>query len=142
MDIRRLTDEISVSGQIKGEDVARLAAAGFKSIICNRPDGEGADQPLFREIEAAAKAANLEARYVPVISGKLEDADAAGFASAIQELSKPVLAYCRTGTRSTSLWSMCEAKSRPLPEILATAKSAGFDVSGIVRRMAKPEITS
>ncbi|MDP4024689.1 TIGR01244 family sulfur transferase [Methylobacterium sp. NEAU 140] len=137
MDVRRLSQDLSVAGQVVPADLAEAARAGFRAVICNRPDGEGADQPRFSEIEAAARAAGLDARYLPVASGAVSDADAADFAAALAALPKPVLAYCRTGTRSATLWSLSEgAGGRPLPEILATAKAAGYDLSGAVRRIA------
>lgn len=136
MEVKTLIDEISVSPQIAVADVAGLKAAGYRAIICHRPDGEAPDQPLFREIEEAAKAAGLEVRYQPVTPGMITDADADAFGRLMKELPKPVLAFCRTGTRSTSLWALVQAKSQPLADIVHTAKSAGYDMSGIVRRLA------
>ncbi|MBX9862359.1 MAG: TIGR01244 family phosphatase [Hyphomicrobium sp.] len=133
--INKLTDEISVSPQIAPSDVAALAASGFRSIISNRPDGEGADQPLFAEIEKAARERGLEARYVPVASGKVSDSDTDAFRAALADLPKPVLAYCRTGTRSATLWSLAEAQVRPLTDILARTKAAGYDMSGVANRI-------
>ena len=137
MDIKTINEGISVSPQIAPEDLREIAMAGFKSVICNRPDGEGADQPTFAEIEKAAKKTGLEARYIPIISGKVSDEDAEKFGTALDALSKPVFAYCRTGTRSATLWSLSEgAKGRPLPDILHATKSAGYDMAGVVRRIA------
>lgn len=136
MDIRRIADEISVSPQIAAADVAAIREAGFRTIICNRPDGEGADQPTFEEIEAAARAAGLEAHYIPVAGGIVRDEDGAAFARALREAPGPILAYCRTGTRSATLWSLAEAKRRPLPEILGATAAAGYDMAGVARRIA------
>ena len=136
MDIKRITDKVSVSPQITPGDIKEVAAKGFRAIICNRPDGEGADQPSFEEIEAAAKAAGIEARYVPVQSGMVRDEDVAAFGTALKETQRPVLAYCRTGTRSATLWSFHESKKRPMPEILAATKAAGYDMNGVARRIA------
>jgi len=135
MDTKRLTADLTVSAQIRPEDVAALAAAGVRSLVVNRPDGEGADQPSFAEIAAAAESAGLAARYLPVTAGKVSDADAADFAEALAALPKPIHAFCRTGTRSVTLWALAEAGRRPLPEILTTAQAAGYDMSGIVRRV-------
>ncbi|WP_104019710.1 bifunctional protein tyrosine phosphatase family protein/NAD(P)/FAD-dependent oxidoreductase [Roseovarius nitratireducens] len=135
MQFNKVTDALSVSPQIGAEDMAAIRDAGFRAIICNRPDGEGADQPNFEEIEAAAKKAGLEARYLPVTSGMVRDADAESFGQALMELPGPVLAYCRTGTRSATLWSLSQAKSRPVPEILAATKAAGYDMAGVARRI-------
>lgn len=137
MQIKTITDQLSVSEQILPAQISEIAAAGFKSIICNRPDGEGADQPVFAEIEAQAKIAGLSAVYQPVISGKVSDEDASSFCALMDVLPKPIIAYCRTGTRSATLWSLAEgARGRPLPEILSAAKAAGFDMNGVVRRIA------
>jgi sulfide:quinone oxidoreductase len=137
MNAKPISPILSVSEQIRPEDVAVLFAAGFKSIVCNRPDGEGPDQPDFAEIEAAAKAAGIVAAYLPVVSGQIGDEDAAAFGSLLDSLPKPVLAFCRTGTRSATLWSLSEGgRGRPLPEILAATKSAGYDMSGVIRRIA------
>ena len=136
MEIKKITDGLSVSPQIVAEDMAALKAAGFRAVICNRPDAEAADQPNHEEIEAAAAAEGLEFRFLPVTPGIVTDETAAAFGTALTELPGPVLAYCRTGTRSTTLWSLSEAPRRPLPEILAAAKSAGYDMNGVARRIA------
>ncbi|HVJ33968.1 MAG TPA: TIGR01244 family sulfur transferase [Terriglobia bacterium] len=136
MQAKPITPTLSVAPQIMPEEMAAIAGAGFRSIICNRPDGEGADQPAFAEIAAAAKSFGMEAVYLPIVSGKVGEADAAAFGSYLDQLPKPVLAYCRTGTRSATLWSLCEgARGRPLPEILAATKAAGYDMAGVVRRI-------
>ena len=136
MDIKTLSPQVSVSPQITAADVAKVSEAGFRAIICNRPDGEGADQPNFDEIEASANAAGLRVAYVPVTAGMVTDDDVAAFASALAELPRPVLAYCRTGTRSATLWSFHEADKRPMPDILAATKAAGYDMNGVARRIA------
>ncbi|MCA0997420.1 bifunctional protein tyrosine phosphatase family protein/NAD(P)/FAD-dependent oxidoreductase [Alloyangia pacifica] len=135
MDIRKIADDIAASPQITPADVPQIAGAGYRAIICNRPDGEGADQPNFEEIESAAKAAGLEARYIPVVSGKVQDTDAEAFGKALRDLPGPVLAYCRSGTRSATLWSLSQAKALPPAHILAATKEAGYDMAGVVRRI-------
>jgi len=136
MDARAISADLSVSGQITADDVRKIADQGYRAIICNRPDGEGMDQPNFEEIEAAAKALGLEARYLPVTSGKVTDADAEAFAGLMRETPGPVLAYCRTGTRSATLWSLASASSKTVADILAATKAAGYDMAGVVRRIA------
>jgi len=136
MNIKRINDSLSVSPQVSAADMAKLAAQGFKSVVCNRPDGEGQDQPTFAEIDAAAKAAGIEARYVPVVSGKVQDSDAEAFARAMAELPAPMMAYCRTGTRSTTLWALTQGtKGVEVAEIMATAAAAGYDMSGVAQRI-------
>ncbi|MEM1429645.1 MAG: TIGR01244 family sulfur transferase [Pseudomonadota bacterium] len=136
MDVRKITDEVSVAPQIQPADVAGIAAAGFRAIICNRPDGEGADQPTFEEIEAEAEKHGVKVTYLPIVSGSVRDEDATAFGAAMTALPGPVLAYCRTGTRSATLWSLSQADRRPLAEILAAAKAAGYDMNGVARRIA------
>lgn len=136
MDIRTITPALSVSPQIAPGDIAAVKDAGFRAIICNRPDGEGADQPTHEEVDAAARAVGLETRYLPISSGTVKDTDADTFERALRELPGPVLAYCRSGTRSATLWSLAEAKTRPLSEILSATKAAGYDMTGVVRRIA------
>jgi len=135
MQINKVTDALSVSPQITAAEMGEIRDAGFRAIICNRPDGEGPDQPTFVEIEAAARQAGLEARYLPVTAGRVQDADADTFGQALMELPGPVLAYCRSGTRSATLWSLSEAGRRPVPEILAATRDAGYDMTGVARRI-------
>jgi sulfide:quinone oxidoreductase len=135
MDIRQVTKNVSVAPQILPGEVAELKAQGFKSIICNRPDGEGSDQPNFNEIEAEAKKHGIETLYLPVTSGKVTDEDAESFKAALREMPSPTLAYCRSGTRSITLWSLSRAAVRTPAEILKAAKDAGYDMSGVVRRI-------
>ncbi len=136
MDFRKISPDLTVSPQIAAADVAAIKAEGYRSIICNRPDGEGADQPGFEEIEAAARTAGLETRYIPIQAGLVRDEDAEDFGAALREMPGPVLAYCRTGTRSATLWSLAQAGVRPIPEILAATKAAGYDMNGVARRIA------
>ncbi|MGB7431079.1 MAG: TIGR01244 family sulfur transferase, partial [Ahrensia sp.] len=136
MDLKKITEKVSVSPQITVDDMAAIKQAGFRAIICNRPDGEGADQPSFSEIEAAAKAVGIEARYVPVQTGIVKDSDVEAFGVALEDLQRPVLAYCRSGMRSASLWSFHESKKRPIADILAATKAAGYDMNGVARRIA------
>ena len=143
MQTKKITSAVSVAEQISAADVGEIAAQGFRSIICNRPDGEAGDQPTFAEIEAAAKASGILATYQPVISGKVMDEDAVAFGKLVEELPKPVLAYCRTGTRCATLWSLSQAsKGASLSDVLSATKSAGYDMSGVVRRIANGGKTS
>ena len=136
MDIKKISPGLSVSPQLLPSDMADIKAQGFKSIICNRPDAEGADQPGHDEMQAAAEALGLEFRFLPVTPGMVTDDTAEAFGTALTELPGPVLAYCRTGTRSATLWSLSQAGSRPLPEILAATSAAGYDMNGVARRIA------
>jgi sulfide:quinone oxidoreductase len=136
MQLNKITDALTVSPQITADEIPALKEAGFRAIICNRPDGEGADQPTHEEIEAAAKATGLEMRYLPVQSGLVRDEDAVAFGAALRDLPGPLLAYCRTGTRSATLWSLSQAKKLPMADILGATKAAGYDMNGVARRIA------
>lgn len=105
MDLRSLTPGLSVTGQINPDQISQIAAQGFRAVICNRPDGEEPGQPSFAQVEKAARAAGIEARYLPVTGADLTDAKAAEFGKLLQGLPAPVLAYCRSGMRSSTLWS-------------------------------------
>jgi sulfide:quinone oxidoreductase len=135
MDVRTLTAELSVAPQLTLDDLPDLARAGFRALICNRPDGEGADQPGYAEIERLAGELGLQTRYLPAESGKVTDAQGAAFGALMAELPKPVLAYCRTGMRSTTLWALASAGALPLPQIIERASAAGYDLKGVVRRI-------
>ncbi|GAA4110668.1 TIGR01244 family sulfur transferase [Aminobacter aganoensis] len=104
MEFRQITDEYSVSGQITPDEVAAIKAAGFKSVICNRPDDEQPGQPSADSVKAAVEAAGLAFRYIPVISGQMTGDNVADMADALDEMDGPVFAYCRSGTRCTNLY--------------------------------------
>jgi sulfide:quinone oxidoreductase len=109
MGIQRLNACLSIAGQPQLLDMRGLYNAGFRSIVCNRPDGEGADQPTFAEIEHEATLLGIQARYLPVVAGAILSAHGAAFAALLTELPGPVLAYCRTGKRSAALWDLADA---------------------------------
>lgn len=110
MDTKRLTADLSVSPQITVDDVPMLKAAGFRAIICNRPDGEAEDQPRFAEIADAAQKVGIKALYLPVVAGSMADEDARAFRQALTDLPGPVLAYCRSGARSANLWTLSQTE--------------------------------
>jgi len=104
MEIRQINEDYSVTGQIGLDDVARIKAAGFRSVICNRPDGEQADQPAQDDVRVAVEAAGMTFRYIPVVSGQITADNVEDQAEALEELPAPVLAYCRSGGRCTNLF--------------------------------------
>jgi sulfide:quinone oxidoreductase len=126
---------LSVTAQIATSDLQAIADAGFKSIICNRPDGEGSDQPGFNEIEEASTCLGLVAHYLPAESGKVTDAQGEAFGKLMDSLPKPVLAYCRTGMRSTTMWALSSAGKVSLPLIIDASAKAGYDMKALVRRI-------
>lgn len=109
MDFTRITPDFAIGGQITVADVAQVYSLGFKSIICNRPDGEDISQPLFEDIEAAAATTGLAVSYVPVPPNGPDDTHVANFVQAYDALPKPILAYCRTGGRSKTIYEQALA---------------------------------
>lgn len=103
--IRQLTEEVCVAPQLAPEHMAELAKMGFKSVVNNRPDFEhGPDQPTSASIEAAAVAAGLEYRFLPVSGGYQTPEQIAAMAELLDALPKPLLMFCRSGSRSTNLY--------------------------------------
>lgn len=105
MNINWLNSQLAVSPQIQLPDIDRLNAKGFRMIINNRPDGEAPDQPLSDALGREAARLGLCYAYIPIVLGKMTDDDAAEFARSISAADGPVLAFCRTGNRSTQLWN-------------------------------------
>jgi sulfide:quinone oxidoreductase len=136
MDIRKITDDFSVAPQIRVGDASAIAAAGFRAVICNRPDSESADQPRSDDVAAAVTASGMEWRMLPVT--QISRADVEAFDKLLAELPKPVLAFCRTGTRCTALWSLSVIDKRPVQDILARTQAAGYDMAALVQRAAGP----
>ena len=108
--IRQVAGDVCVAAQLTPQAMAEAAAAGFRSVINNRPDFEhGPDQPTNAQIEAAALAAGLEYRWLPVAGGYQSPAEIAAFASLLLTLPRPLLAFCRSGARSARLFSASSA---------------------------------
>ena len=103
--INRIASDVAVAGQLDASAMADIAAAGFKSVINNRPDFEGGpDQPTHASLEAAARAAGLEYAFLPVQSAFQTPEEIARFAGLLQAMPRPILAFCRSGTRSGKLY--------------------------------------
>ena len=133
--VKRLTPFLSVIGQIQPTDMASVASSGFLTVINNRPDNEGEGQPNNAELEAAARASGLQYHYLPVVAGQISDDNVSDFAQLLAQVKGPVLAFCRTGTRSSSLWALTEAHHLDAPSILETAKAVGYDLTGLLPRI-------
>lgn len=130
--IRHINESISVAPQIAVEHVADIAAAGFKTIVNNRPDDEDAGQPSGDAIRAAAEAAGLKYVAIPVTHAGFSHPQIDAMTQALTDLDGPVLAYCRSGTRSCNLWALAAAKAGRNPNLLlAQAEDAGYDLRGI-----------
>jgi uncharacterized protein (TIGR01244 family) len=132
-DFRRVTDDFSTAPQISVADVAEAARLGFTTIINNRPDGEDPAQPASAEIEAAAKAAGLAYAFVPVRGGP-GPAEVEAVREIVDAAEGPVLAFCRSGTRSITTWSIGQAQSGAMSrgELVSLGRQAGYDLSGVL----------
>lgn len=108
MEYRPLTEEFAVAGQITPDQIADIKAAGYRSIICNRPDDEQPGQPSVAEVRAAAEAAGLGFRHIPVSGGVFPPEAVEATVAALNELDGPIFAYCRSGARSTTLFTMAQ----------------------------------
>ena len=135
MQIHRLTEQFSVAAQIFPDDIAGLVAAGFRSLINNRPDGEAQDQPASALLADVAAAHGVAYRYLPVVSGQLCDQDAVDFSTALRSMPPPVLAFCRSGTRSCSLWVL--QAGGEADAVLDTARRAGYDLQSLRPKMLR-----
>ena len=135
MKLANLAKGVLVADQILPEDLNDLAAQGIKTIFCYRPDGEGADQPNFAEIAQAAKKLKIKTHYLPVVSGKISDADVTAFAELFKEAKQPLLGYCRSGMRAATLWALSQGANLGLAQTLEAGKQAGFDLSGLSQRI-------
>lgn len=137
MQVNHVTDTLSVSPQISPSDVTAIKEAGFKSIICNRPDGEENGQPTFSQVSAAALSVGLKITYQPINGANMGVQDAEQFNAELTSLPAPTLAYCRTGTRCIKLWAMSVSENMNKAEIISTAKKAGYDLSAFVDSYTK-----
>lgn len=139
-DFRQLSGNFWASPQITLADVQAAAAAGFALVINNRPERESGDQTPGADIEAAVRAAGMGYCAIPVSPGGFTREQVEAMAKALGEAEGPVLAYCRSGTRSTLLWSLARAAAGEDPQAIADAAlQAGYDIApirGIVESLA------
>lgn len=126
---RKVATDFFVAPQLMAADFAAAQAAGIRTIINNRPDGEAFDQLSDNEARQLAEASGLDYVFVPVISGGITADTVAAFAGAIADHPGPYLAYCRSGTRSCHMWAFATAADRPVQETLGAAAAAGYDLS-------------
>jgi len=135
MDIREVTPGFAVSPQIAPGDMKTLADKGYVAVVCNRPDGEEPGQPPLEDLRAAATQAGLAFHHIPVAGGAFPDAAIAAFASVRRGTQGPLIAYCRTGTRSITLETLANPAARSADERLRDAKAAGYDLSALAPRL-------
>ena len=132
LDIRRIDDRISVAPQIAPEDIAAVKAAGFVAIVNNRPDGEEGGQPTGDAIRAAAEDHGLAYTAIPVTHAGFSMPQVTAMIDAMSAANGPVLAYCRSGTRSCNLWALSQAGlGADADELIARGRGAGYDLNGL-----------
>ena len=137
MELKRINDHVSVSPQISPEDIAAIKAAGFVAIINNRPDGEAPEQPASAEIEKAAQAAGLAYHYIPLGREGVTPEMVAETKQVLEGSTGPVFCYCRSGTRSTTLWALSQAGEQPAADIISAAANAGYDMSHLAGHLSQ-----
>jgi len=139
LDVKRINDHVSVSPQISPDDFPALKALGFTAVINNRPDGESPDQPSSAVMQAAAETAGLSYHFIPLgrdgVSPQMVDAET----EALEGSAGPVLAFCRSGTRSTTLWALSQAGKVPAQEIVTAAAHAGYDISHLLGHLSQKQ---
>lgn len=137
MDLKRINDKVSVSPQISPEDVQTIKALGFVAIINNRPDGESPDQAPSATIEQAAHDAGLAYHYIPLGRDGVSSDMVEQTKQVLEGSTGPVFCYCRSGTRSTTLWALSQAGKAPASEIIAAAANAGYDMSHLAGHLSR-----
>ena len=131
MDARTLTPRYSVSPQILPEDMADIAAQGFTTVICNRPDGE-VPPDLWADVMAqAARDAGLAFHALPLTHQTMTPENVARQRAMIEASEGPVLAYCASGTRSSVIWALGEAAHSPVDQVLAATRAAGYALDNL-----------
>ena len=129
---RKVNETFYASPQIEPEDIAEAARLGIGLVINNRPEGESDDQAPGAVIEQAARDAGMDYVAIPVTHAGFSEAQVSAMARALEQTTRPVLAYCRSGTRSTLLWSLAQARRGESPQQLASqAADAGYDISPV-----------
>ena len=129
---RKLDDRVSASPQITVDDIAAAAGQGVRMIVNNRPEGESEDQTPGDTIADAARAAGMDYVAIPITHAGFSEAQVRAMADALAAAQGPILAYCRSATRSTLLWALAEASTGASPDDLAAkAAAAGYDLSPI-----------
>ena len=137
MSIYLLADNLYIAPQLTPADITQAQQLGIQSVICNRPDHEEAEQPLFSDIQTQLNTAGItHSHHQPVVAPAITAQDVQQFQQLLANSPKPVLAYCRTGTRSTLLWAYHQVQTGvPLEQVVAAAQQAGIDLSNFLPRL-------
>ena len=131
-DFRKLDDKVLASPQISLADIAAAKALGVRLVVNNRPEGESDDQVPGGQIEAAARTAGMDYVAIPITHSGFSHGQVDAMAQALANSDGPVLAYCRSGTRSTLLWALAEAsQGKDADALTRSAQQAGYDLTPI-----------
>ncbi|MEO8757075.1 MAG: TIGR01244 family sulfur transferase [Devosia sp.] len=137
MDVKRINEHVSVSPQISPDDLPSIKAAGFVAIVNNRPDGESPDQPSSATMQAAAEQAGLDYHFIPLGRDGVSSQMVEETKAVLEGSNGPVFCYCRSGTRSTTLWALAQAGKMPAQEIVEAAAHAGYDMSHLLGHLSQ-----
>lgn len=141
MEIRPVFERLAVAPQLQPDDMEAIRDAGYEAVICNRPDGEEAGQPALVDLRKAAQEAGLAFHHIPVSGGEFPSGAIAAFRAVRKGTEGPVLAYCRTGTRSISLEMLANPECLSVSERLSAAQAAGYDLSALAGQMQTADKT-
>ena len=133
--MKKISDRLYAGPQLTAEDIRRAKSQGFAAIINNRPDGEEPGQPRAAENRLVAEREQLAYTHIPVTGGQVSEAQVRAFQKALLEAGGAVLAHCKTGTRSATLYAIGEVLDERMEknEVIPFGQSVGFDLSGAVK---------
>ena len=139
MEIKPVTTGFSVAEQLTEDDLVTLKEAGYRTVICNRPDGEAEGQPTAHRLAARAQELGLAWYWIPVAPGNFTEEAQISFSEVLSEAAEPVLAFCRTGTRSITLWALSQAEQVTAQQLIDQAAAAGYDLVKCAPQFKQPE---
>ena len=128
----KVNEKFFVSDQINIGDIDWIVEHGIKTIICNRPNGEGSDQPNFDEIKSIAEKHNITCHYLPVTTGKINKDNITNFSNILDESQAPILAYCRSGKRAITLWALANAQTLKLSDMQSIEIKTGYNIENAI----------
>jgi uncharacterized protein (TIGR01244 family) len=133
--MKKVTDKLHVGSQVTVDGIGWAKGEGIAAIVNNRPDGEEAGQPAAAEVRKASEAAGLGYIHLPVVSGRIEEDEVRAFQKAVAAAPGPVLAHCRSGTRSLTLYVLGEVLDGRMKkdEVIPFGQRLGFDLAGAVK---------
>jgi len=138
MQLKQVNDNFYIADQLSLGDLGAIAAKGIRTLICNRPDSEMGGLPSFAEFSQRAAELHLDIHYLPVVHATINSDDVRAFTALVQTVPAPVLAWCRSGQRSLTLWSLSRIQlGEPSAAVVTQAAALGFDFSSLPGRFAE-----